>query len=296
MVDIDGGSVEVHDIPESAPGDPPYRLAWRGERLAFYGETDLGRAVMSLDPTDPGPSPTLVKEGAFFIPSAITDRVWAFESNSQGVVTMQELTVEGEATTFEVPTPPGLWPAGAVDRGVLFYGDHDIELWGPDGEGPIQNAPGPHLVAAWQDRLLTCGECDRLNLVYLDVGTMQTVDLPVGVVSVSGSGGSFSLDGRHVAALGFLTPPPITSETEMAVILIDVEAGTTSIVPGSVTTNRFSFPNVAWASDGEWLFIGPVIHDEDADQGRLLAFRPGDETAYQVPVVIETEYYGMGAD
>jgi hypothetical protein len=60
---------------------------------------------MSLDPTDPGPSPTLVKEGAFFIPSAITDRVWAFESNSQGVVTMQELTVEGEATTFETPHP-----------------------------------------------------------------------------------------------------------------------------------------------------------------------------------------------
>jgi hypothetical protein len=36
----------------------------------------------------------------------------------------------------------------------------------------------------------------------------------------------------------------------MAVILIDVEAGTTSIVPGSLTTNRFGFPNVAWASDG----------------------------------------------
>ena len=185
-----------------------------------------------------------------------------------------------------------------LDRGVPFE----------DGSGDTMHPVHDPTVTGEDDRMRQVNLLNELDMVDDSshrgrigrwVEPVNGVDLidrrQVYLLDREGSGGSFSPDGRHVAALGFLTPPPITSETEMAVILIDVEAGTTSIVPGSLTTNRFSFPNVAWASDGEWLFIGPVIH-EDADHVRLLAYRPGDETAYQVPVVIETEYYGMGAD
>lgn len=81
----------------------------------------------------------------------------------------------------------------------------------------------------------------------------------------------------------------------MAVILIDVEAATASIVPGSLTTNRFSFPMVTWSSDGEWVFIASVL-DEAGTTGRLLAYGPSGETAYQIPVDLGTEHFGMAVD
>ncbi|MBA2725968.1 MAG: hypothetical protein H0U53_08265 [Actinobacteria bacterium] len=87
---------------------------------------------------------------------------------------------------------------------------------------------------------------------------------------------------------------PITRDTRAVIVLVDFEEGTASVVPGAISANPFGYPRVAWNGDGDWLFIGPAnAYENSAD---LLAFQPGESTAYRVPVVIDTVYHGMAAD
>jgi hypothetical protein len=87
---------------------------------------------------------------------------------------------------------------------------------------------------------------------------------------------------------------PLTTETELVVVLVDFETGEASMIPGTHSKNRFTFPGVVWSTDGEWVFMGPFVVDDDS--GELRAYRPGDETAYRIPIEIENEYFGMAAD
>lgn len=299
VVDIDGDSVTVHELPELAPGDALYLLVRRGEELVFYGETELGAAVYALDPTAPT-SPVLIDEAWFFIPSAAENRVWLAILNESSPETVRalkavrEVTVDGVVTTDDIPPPDGRWPVAAVDAGLVFQGDQILEVWDPETQEFVDTLPGPFPVAVWRNRIVTCGQCNQLNLIDLEADTRRTVDIPVGVVSVNGYGGAFSPDGRFVAVLGLLTGGPLTSETGLVVVLVDFEAGTTSVVPGTVAKNRFTFPQVAWSSDGEWLFMGPF--DTGGETGELRAYRPGDDSVYRVPIEIANEYFDMAAD
>lgn len=190
--------------------------------------------------------------------------------------------------------PDGRWPVAAVDDGLVFQGDDVLEIWDPDSQEFLETFPGPFPVAAWRNRLVTCTQCDQLHLIDLGADTRRTIDVPIGVAWVNGYDGAFSPDGRYVAVPGGLTGGPLTPETELVVVLVDFEAGTATVIPGTLTQNRFTFPRVAWSSDGEWLFMGPFA--ADGDQGELRAYRPGDETAYRVPIEVENEYFGMAAD
>ena len=180
-----------------------------------------------------------------------------------------------------------------------------LEIWDPETQKFVATLPGPFPVAAWGNRIVTCGqelvgdvvvdECSQLELVDLDADTQRTIDVPDGVAYVDGYGGAFSKDGRHVAVPGFLTDDrPLTPETELVVVLVDFDTGEASVIPGTLTTNRFAFPRVAWSSADEWLFMGPFASESDA--GELRAYRPGDKTAYRISIEVENEYFGMAAN
>jgi hypothetical protein len=296
-VDIDAGSVTVHELPELAPGDPLYSLVSRGEVLVFYGHTDVGPAAFAVDPDTLG-SPTLIDDEAwFFVPSAIEDRVWiaVLDPSSPATVralkAVREVTVDGTVTTADVAPPDGRWPIAAVVDGLVFQGDDVLEIWDPQIQELVKTVPGPFVVAAWGNRIVTCNQqCDQLDLIDLDADTRRTIDVPVGAASANGA---FSPDGRYIVMPALLGEGPLTPETELVVILVDFETGEASVIPGTLTENRFTFPGVAWSSDGEWVFMGPFA--ADGDSGELRAYRPRDDTAYRIPVELEPEYFGMAA-
>ncbi len=296
-VDIDAGSVTLHEVPELAPGDPLYKLVSRGDVLVFYGQTDIGPAAFAVDPDSPG-SPVLIDDEAwFFVPSAVEDRVWiavldpSSPETIRALKSVREVTVDGVVTTPDVAPPDGRWPVAAVDDGLVFQGDDVLEIWDPESQEFLETFPGPFPVAAWGNRLVTCTQCDQLHLIDLDADTRRTIDVPIGVAWVDGYDGAFSPDGRYVAVPGGLTGGPLTPETELVVVLVDFEAGSATVIPGTLTQNRFTFPQVAWSSDGEWVFMGPFAVEDDS--GELRAYRPGDATAYRIPIELANEYFGM---
>lgn len=290
-VDIDSASATVHDLPELAPGDPLYRMARRGEHFVFYGETATGPAIYALDPAAPT-SPRLISEAGFFVPSAVEDRIWLaiLDESSPATVralqSVREVTVDGQVTVEDVAPPDGRWPIAAVDSGLVFQGDESLEVWDPSSQEIVEVVPGPFAVAARQNQILACGQCDQLVHIDLDTGIHRAVALPPGVQSVDGYGGSFSPDGSYVAVPGFLAE-------STGVVLVDIDSGTTSLVPG-MTQALNGYPQVAWSPGGDWLFYS--VGGLTAGTGRLFAYRPGDTTAYGVPVTLEGQYYSITTD
>jgi|GEM_PF-1992583 len=301
VVEVDARTVVSHQMPELAPGDPPYRLVRRGDRLVFYGKTSVGPALYGLDPSM-ALSPTLIADDAwFFVPAAAEDRVWiavldlSSPDTVRGLESLREITVDGAVTTRDVPPPDGRWPVAALTEGLVFQNEQDLGIWDPDGQAFVATLPGVFPVASMGNRMISCAiACGELNLIDLESETQRVVDLPLGVVSINGYGGAFSPNGRYAAAVGLVTYGPITRDTRAVIVLVDFEEGTASVVPGAISANPFGYPQVAWNVEGDWLFMGPAnAHENSAD---LLAFQPGDSTAYRVPVVIDTVYHGMAAD
>lgn len=298
-VDIDARTVVVHRVPELAPGDPPHRLVRIGGDLVFFGQTDRGPAVFSVDPAAPG-SPDLIDDAWFFIPSAAEDRIWlaildeSSPSTLRSLQAVREVTAAGQVTVEDVAPPNGRSPIAAVEAGLLFQGGEILELWDPDTREFIQVLPGPFAVATRGNKIVACSSCDRLDLIDLDTGTQSTVQLPPEVGSIGGYGGVFSPDGRYMAVPGSLSDDQqVTSDTPVGVVLVDTDTGTASLVPG-MSQSHNGYPQVTWSSDGEWLFysVGGLY----AGTGRLFAHQPGQPSAYEVPVTLEGQYFGMATD
>ncbi|HLF43566.1 MAG TPA: SigE family RNA polymerase sigma factor [Acidimicrobiia bacterium] len=294
VVDVDSAVVTVHEIPEMAPGDPPYRVVSRGDRLVFYGGTETGPAVYALDPRE-SLTPVLIDEAWFFVPSADEDRVWLaiLDPTSPDTVraleSVREVTVDGTVIT-DVPSPGGRWPVGALAAGLLFQGDSNLEVWDPVTQSLVENLPAPFPVAMWHNRIAICGSCSQLELFDLDADTHFVVDAPVESMRFHGYGGAFSPDGRSIAVPTHPNAAPITADTPVAVTLIEFGNGSTRIVPGSQQDQQ-SYPQVAWSPDGEWVFF--YNGAAPAGTGQLIAYRPGDESAYRVAVDLDGPYYGM---
>lgn len=181
-------------------------------------------------------------------------------------------------------------PEGTIavraDAGLIFKGEQTLEIWDPRTQETLEVLPGPFAVATHQNQIVACGPCDQLELIDLDTGTQRTVDMPTEVASVDGYGGAFSPDGQYLAAPAYLVEGN-------GVVLVDFASGESSLVPGM--THPFdSYPQVAWSPDGEWLFYS--VGGLTAETGRLFAYRPGDATAYEVPVTLDHQYYGMATD
>jgi hypothetical protein len=295
MVDVDSAVATVHGIPELAPGDPPYRIVSRGDRLVFYGQTQTDPAVYVLDPSE-SLTPVLIDEAWFFVPSAEEDRVWLAlnHDNAGPLESVREVTVDGTVTTEDVLAPEGGWLVGALTAGLLIQGDSGLEVWDPNTQALVDHLPDPFPVATWHNRIATCaGSCSQLELFDLDSNTHFVIDAPTGSMSFDGYGGAFSPNGRLIAVPTYSNEAPITADTPVAVTLIDFEssaADAAEIIPGSQQGQQ-SYPLVAWSPNGEWVFFynGAV----SSGTGQLIAYRPADESAYRVGVDLDGAYYGM---
>ena len=303
VVNIDAGTASSHRLEELAPGDPPYRLVRRGDLLAFYGATgnatesgSRAPAVFTIDPRS-SIEPNLLAESWFFIPSANEDRLWLALLNEQSPETVralsgiEEISVDGTVTVDRVPTPGGRWPVAAVRDGLLFETTDALELWDPISQTLLGSVPGPFAVAIWENRIASCTLCTDLHLIDLDAGTDRIVNPTDEWFGFFGFDGAFSPDGRLVAVSVFDRRGPWTADTMFGIALIDFEAGTATTIPGSQFHGGLP-ADLSWNSDGQWLFANTAEE--------ILAYQPGDDTAYRIPVELEAGFYGrffgMAAD
>ncbi len=181
--------------------------------------------------------------------------------------------------------PDGWWPVAALSDGLLFQGDGTLELWDPATERFVDTLPGPFPVATWNNRLVSCDQCDEIHLIDIDEHTDRIVTTPPGIKTISGYGGAFSPDGRSAAVPGYDTAGHITDETAVSVVLIDFVTGSARVIPDS-RRDEWTNPQLAWAD--EWLFY--------ADNGDFWAYQVRGESIYRrLGVEIGGPYYGMAA-
>ena len=291
VVDLATETVTSSDLPELAPGDALYRLVRRGNVLTFYGQTENAPAVFVVNPETPE-APVLLGEAWFFVPSALEDRIWLaiLDPNSPDTIralsAVREVTIDGTITVSDVEPPGGRWPVAAVLDGLVFQANEILEIWDPATGETVATVPGPFPIATWRNRMATCTECSEVHLVDLDADTERTVPLPDGIATVNGYGGAFSPDGRYVAMSGFNQPGPITSDTVVALVIVDFVSGEAAIVEESWHTMGSS-AYIAWSSDSNSVMF---ISGPD-----LIRYHLGDGTTDVIDVELTGRVYGLVA-
>lgn len=287
VVDVDARSVEVLEVPQLRPGDPPFRIVRRGSKLVLYGGDTY---AVDLDLRSP---PQRLGKSWFFIPSSKPDRVWLAILDPESPETVRalagvrEVTVEGRVTVPEVTPPGGRWPVGAVDDALVFESrSGGLEVWDPRTGELRRWLPGASMGTTHGDLLAWCDAAyETLHVTDVVTGTARAVAPPEGFVAFDCWSGVFSPDGTLLAV-------PVTAgrgpEAERTLALVDVQRGAARAVAGSGVEPPYVY--IAWASSGESVFVS----GGDRYDRRILEYRLGDERAVSLPVEVG-DFYGMAA-
>lgn len=286
VVDVDAGRAERHPLAELAPGDPPYRIARRGNELVLYG----GETYV-LDPGLRSP-PRKLGASWFFIPAAKPDRVWlalldpASPETVRALAGVREVSVDGRVIVPRVRPPGGRWPVAAVGD-VLVFEDRrgGLELWSPASREFTRRLPGATLGPSQGDLLAWCEDEGRiLHVTDVRTGSDRPVEPPADFTSFDCSSGAFAPDGTSLAI------PALVDgfEAGRLLALVDLEGGSAEAVEESAVAAGYVY--VAWSSSGDRVFL-------TGGSGRareLLQYRLGEPGAFRVPVEVR-DFYGMAA-
>jgi hypothetical protein len=285
VVDVGTGSVRHLQLSELSPGDPPYRIARREDRLVLWGST----ATYVLDPNADAALRVLVEGSLVFMPSAAADRVWvAVDSTDTGNVgALREVSVDGQITVPDTKPPGGRWPVAAVEEGLVFQVDDDtLEVWDPRSGEVIRRLPGLFPLAWEGHRLAWCdAPCEEAHITDFSSGMDQMIPLPPGIFHFEGYEGAFSPDGGRLALIG-LTDRRVT-EAGRQLVLVDAETGASRAVPGTVVQFPYNF--VDWSPSGTSVFI---TGGEGFQQRQVVEYRPQEGIVRVLPVRVGN-FYGM---
>ncbi|MDQ3538849.1 MAG: hypothetical protein M3415_08655 [Actinomycetota bacterium] len=292
MVDVDAGRDTTVELDELAADDSPYRLEARGQTLVFHGDQGTYAQRAEL-----GAEPRLLGRSSYFLPSSHPQRVWlvTWRKEPTGrLAAVQEVTAGGTPTSAAVLSPQGGRPSMALDSGLVLRTPRGLQVWDPaagrfvpvsgqftrTGEAS-STLPGRFPVAASGNLLAWC-RLHCLTLRLADLGTGERfVGAPAGTNGFGGSRGAFSPDGRWLALPA--VPADGLADSDIALALVDVAAGTASLVPGGGMHGE----RLAWSPSGDWVFFQPRA-------GELAAYRPGDGSAMAVPVEVGG-FFGIAA-
>ena len=277
---VSADGVVVHRrVPQLDPGDPPHHLLARGGELLGWGyETYL------LDPELQREAQVLVEDSLFFLPSAHEDRVWVTTEEpgtNRRIGTVREVALDGEVTVDDVPPPGGVWPAGAVDTGLLLRLDGELVVWDPRTREVVFRFPRMGDLGASHDHQVAWCDfgCAELHLTDVTTGDEETVVAPEGFRGFHAWDGAFSPDGATFAV------PVVPAETKdrVQLALVDLATNETYVVAGAETGDAFNF--VEWSRDGSHVFFtggeaaGPreiFVYDNGAAAARRLDVSIGD--------------------
>ena len=166
VVDVAAGTVRHRTLPQLSPGDPPYRIVRRGDKLVLWSYQTL-----TLDPSSADAQPSvLVRDSWIFIPSAAPNRIWVgildptSPETERRLKAVREVTVDGRVTVADVRPPQGRWPVAATRSALAFQsqGGDQLELWEPpDRQGPT--APAGRLPDRLTRRTCSHGAVNRVR-------------------------------------------------------------------------------------------------------------------------------------
>lgn len=273
-------------MPELGPGDPPYRVVARRDRLVLYGGTTI-----AVDERLGARRP-LGEEGSFFIPATQPDRVWIVELEPGPrafVQAVREITVDGTVTVPDARPPRGEWPLAAVDDGLLIARpDGGLDLWDPEAGEVVRRLdvdPGG-FAATGRNLIASCDEpCKALRLTDAGTGTSRTLAAPDGSAFEPWAA-AFSPDGTRLG-IAVRGPGGMAAPRELA--LIDVDERDVDVVRESVVPGGYTF--VVWSPSGDGVFItgGERFHPRT-----LVGYRLGNWRAHTIDVQLG-DFYGAAA-
>lgn len=297
VVDVAGASVRHRSLPQLSPGDPPYRIVRRGDKLVLWSYQTL-----TLDSRSTAAQPrVLVRDSWIFIPSAAPDRIWVgiLDPNSpeteRRLAAVREVAVDGRVTVRDVRPPEGRWPVAATSSGLVFPshgsgpgGLDQLELWNPLTGKVFRRLPGDYAVATRGDLLAWCRQpCARLHVTDVATGDDGEVRPPAGASGFAASG-AFSPDGKLIAIPVRSDPSPTTQDPKWRLALVDVEEGTATLVQGP-TLQGYVF--VDWSPAGTAVFITGGGRFKERT---IIEYRLGTASARRLPVTVG-DFFGMAA-
>ena len=290
VVDTDTQRVRhISVVPELSPGDPPYRILRRGDRLVLWGGATYVR-----NPDLRAPATSLADDAGFFIPSAHDDRVWLgiFDPMSNSVVAaVREMTVTGKVTVPDVKPPGGHWPDGAVSDGLLFsLGGGRVEVWDPVSRRILRRLPIADPGPSFGNLVASCGfQCRTLRLTDVHAGNSKVVGLPKGFAEFGVYSGAFSPDGSLFALPVQSTPSFTHPELGIDLAIVDVSRGATRIVKSSHVPTGYNL--VAWSSLGDTAFF---TGGDRFKKRVVLSYRMGEPRASVLYAGLG-DFYGIAA-
>lgn len=273
-LDVATGAAQTVTLPGMFPGDPPYRILRRGDRLVYWGRTtdtyEFATFSIGLDLRS---APRLVDRALFFVPSSHPGRIWLVYGARGGGApeAVREVTLDGAETVPRTPLPPKLtyYPEMGVGDGLVLESGRGLVYWTRDGR--VRPLPGNARALAARADVVAVETGRMLQLVDVNRGKRREIALPPGVVSFSDLSGSFSPDGRTLAVFGDLNrAPPLRG----VILLVDLASGGARVLPGTDTDNGGS---IAWSSTGGTLYA-------QLGQGSFVAYDRGDASARDLPV------------
>jgi hypothetical protein len=291
VVNVAGGSVRHRSLPQLSPGDPPYRIVRRGDRLVLWSYQTL-----TLDPSSTAAQPSmLVRDSWIFIPSAAPDRIWVgildpkSPETERRLAAVREVALDGRVTVADVRPLQGRWPVAATSSALAFQshgsgpgGLDQLELWNPLTGKVLRRLPGDYPVASHGDLLAWCRQsCARLHVTNVATGKEIQVRPPAGATGFAPEKGVFSPDGKLIAV-------PVRTGPTWQLAVVDVDAATATRIKGTAVHQDSVF--VDWSASGEMVFLAG---GRRGDQ-RIFAYRLGTAGARRLPVKVG-DFFGMAA-
>jgi hypothetical protein len=286
IVGTDSGSVRHLRLPELSPGDPPNRIARRGNKLVLWGYT-----TYVLDPLADIRPKILVKDSLVFMPSAAPDRIWVgVGTDTSSITALREVSIDGRVTFPDTKPPIPSWPVAALDSGLVFqFPNRRLEVWNPQTGEVVRHLGAGFPVASNRNVLAWCdGVCATLHVTHVDTGEDMEVTPPAGTSGFDR--GAFSPDGETIA-VAVHTRPVLEGLTTLRsqLALIDVRTGTARLVNGTVVKGTYAF--VAWAPSGGAVFI---TGGNQFEERSIVEYTLGTGTVRRLAVEVGN-FYGMAA-
>ena len=277
IVDFVSRDVTVRELPELAPGDPPYRLI-AGQRLVLYGGATVYAMDLDLD-DDPEPI-AATSSFAVFVPSGVDDRVWLRPGRTDGSpAEIRQITMDGTTLLGPATSPAGNIVIGLRDAVVLQRASGLI-VWDPTSDQILQAVAGPYAMGTDGERFAWCDTtCRTLSVSHPAEGTTTVVaQLPEGY-TFSPHASRISPNGRYLAT-------PLCSDVDKcALTVIDLTQPQSWTVADGWLTGHVQ---LAWSPHSTRLFL-------TTGNGQILTYRTGDNQASLADLPPIGATYGLAA-
>ncbi len=281
-VDV-GGTVRRRELSELTPGDPPYRIVRRGNKLVLWGYKTY---VMDSGPT-PRPE-VLVEDSLAFVPSAAEDRVWVAVGGTDltQVEALREVSIDGRVTVPDFRPPRGAFPVAALENHLVFEVDGTLEVWDWSTQSVVRRLPGQFVLASHGNLLAWCADrCDSVHVTDVTTGKDSEIFPPLGSVGFHATGGAFSPDGKTIAVPVCTYDPP---RPKCKLGLIDVRTGKASSVNG---TDTHDYIYIEWSPSGDAVYISG---GERLAERFIIEYRLDSAAGRRLPIEVG-DFYGMAA-